>query len=472
LHKLLARQLNRLDLKNDELPENIESWRKLIEVINNAYTEADQERYMLERSMEISSRELMELNEKLENAQHIARLGYWLYNEETRNFSFSKELCKMLGLSISTHALNYKEFMDLFTADHRASFQEGLKKMGSLKGEYEGEVCIKNTQTTDYNWYYIRAYVEQHNLGNAPKVYHGIAIDITKRKQIEEEVALLNQKLIESARLTGMADVAISVLHNVGNILNSANVSLGVLHEHLDHSNLHKFFKLVDMMRGHISSLNNYLTQDSKGKLIPEYVLALEPVLKNELNTFQQEVSNLSKHINHIKDIVSMQQAVSKVSGIKEKVFVPEVIDTALQINGGTSLAENITITKEYEESGFISVDKAKLSQILINLIQNAKDAVRMNSTNSSKKIAVSVKKDPEGKKLNISVADNGIGISPDNMVKIFSFGYTTKKNVHGFGLHGSALAAKEIGGSLKVESKGLGEGAVFTVAVPIDNDK
>ena len=291
------------------------------------------------------------------------------------------------------------------------------------KLEYEGEARIKNAETNEYGWYYIKAHMEQPG-----KVLSGIAINITKRKAIEKEVASLNQQLVESARMAGMADVAISVLHNVGNILNSANVSLGLLQEKIERNHTQKLFKVIDMIGDNISSLATYLTEDPKGKLIPEYLTTLEKVIKEEHHSFANEIENLVKHIQHIKDIVVMQQTVSKVSDMAEKVFVPEIFDTALQINGETSLANDIKLTREYEESCFISVDKSKLLQILVNLIQNAKDAVCMNPANVNKKINLSIKKDATGKDVYISVEDNGVGIDPDHLAKIFSFGFTTKK--------------------------------------------
>jgi signal transduction histidine kinase len=67
-----------------------------------------------------------------------------------------------------------------------------------------------------------------------------------------------------------------------------------------------------------------------------------------------------------------------------------------------------------------------------------------------------------------VQVKDNGIGIAPENLVKIFSHGFTTKKEGHGFGLHTCALAARDMGGSLVAESEGLGRGATFTLELPI----
>jgi signal transduction histidine kinase len=67
-----------------------------------------------------------------------------------------------------------------------------------------------------------------------------------------------------------------------------------------------------------------------------------------------------------------------------------------------------------------------------------------------------------------ISVRDNGIGISAENLTRIFEHGFTTREGGHGFGLHSSALAASEMGGSLRVFSDGTGCGATFTIELPL----
>jgi len=66
-----------------------------------------------------------------------------------------------------------------------------------------------------------------------------------------------------------------------------------------------------------------------------------------------------------------------------------------------------------------------------------------------------------------ISVSDTGAGISADDMAKIFRLGFTTKKNGHGFGLHTSALAAREMKGEILVHSDGPRRGATFTLELP-----
>jgi len=71
------------------------------------------------------------------------------------------------------------------------------------------------------------------------------------------------------------------------------------------------------------------------------------------------------------------------------------------------------------------------------------------------------------GGRVQIYVTDNGVGIAAENLTRVFAFGYTTKKAGHGFGLHSSALAAREMGGSLVAQSDGPGQGATFVLELP-----
>jgi signal transduction histidine kinase len=111
-----------------------------------------------------------------------------------------------------------------------------------------------------------------------------------------------------------------------------------------------------------------------------------------------------------------------------------------------------------------ITVDKHKVLQILVNVVRNAKYACD-ESSNDEKRVTVCVRVDAD--EIAIAVSDTGVGIPPENLNRIFSHGFTTRKEGHGFGLHSCALAAKELGGSLRAESAGPGKGATFTLRLP-----
>jgi len=111
-----------------------------------------------------------------------------------------------------------------------------------------------------------------------------------------------------------------------------------------------------------------------------------------------------------------------------------------------------------------MNVEKHKILQILVNLVRNAQYACD-ESGRADKRLTMRVANG--GGRMKITVMDNGVGIPPENLTRIFNHGFTTRKGGHGFGLHGGALAAKEMGGSLTVHSDGIGHGAVFTLDLP-----
>ena len=124
-----------------------------------------------------------------------------------------------------------------------------------------------------------------------------------------------------------------------------------------------------------------------------------------------------------------------------------------------------IHVIKEFEEIPPIMTEKHMVLQILINLVRNSMQACEA-SVGQEKRLTIRVSQ--ESDRIHIAVADNGSGILPENMARIFAHGFTTKKDGHGFGLHSSMLAAKEMGRSLAVQSDGQGRGATFTLELPM----
>lgn len=465
IHKLLGRQLTKAQLQTEQLPENLEKWQEFITRINKSYQEADQERYLLERSMEISSREMMMLNKKLENAQHIARLGYWQYDGDTQAITWSNEVLYIFNLNLLNSALSYNKFLHLVHPDERETLQNLMKKAFAEKVNYEHEIRVKNPDG-HYRWYRIIAHFQ-----NKKNQLSGVIIDINKDKEAEAKIKELNQRLLVTARRAGMSEIATSILHNIGNVLNSSNISLNLLKDSFTQPYHQKFLKVIGMIKEHLDDLPDYLTNDTKGKLIPEYLIAMAEMIENEYQKNTEELNSIDSDLQHIKGIVAMQQTFSGVSGVAEKIFIPELIETALQMSSNPAKDCAIEMVKQYIASPFIITDKSKLLQILVNLIQNAKDAVWKNSGNKEKQIKFIVEGDGQ-KRINIQVMDNGIGIPAEYLSRIFSFGFTTKKSGHGFGLHSCALSAQDMGGSLKAESKGLGEGAAFILTLPVRNNR
>jgi PAS domain S-box-containing protein len=297
----------------------------------------------------------------------------------------------------------------------------------------------------------------------------GISKDITAFKEAEAKVEELHRQLLQTSRQAGMAEVATSVLHNVGNVLNSVNVSATLLLDKTRKSNVAYLGKAVALLNEHMADLGAYLANDSKGKQLPGYLTRLSEQLAADQQRSIAELESLRENIEHIKEIVAMQQSYARVSGVVETVKVTDLVEDALRMNTGSLLRHEVALAREYTDVPAVSVEKHKVLQILVNLIRNAKYACD-ESGRKDKQIRLKISR--RDQRICIAVIDNGVGIPPENLTRIFNHGFTTRKDGHGFGLHSGALAATELGGTLTAHSDGPGQGAIFTLELPAQPPK
>jgi PAS domain S-box-containing protein len=288
--------------------------------------------------------------------------------------------------------------------------------------------------------------------------------DITKRKRSETELEQAHKQLLDISRQAGMAEVATSVLHNVGNVLNSVNVSSTLVSNQVRKSKVANLSKVVALLNEHAADLGAFLTNDPKGKQLPGYLSQLAEHLVGEQATVLKELHLLHENIEHIKDIVVMQQSYARISGVVETVKITDLIEDALRLNLGALQRHGVEVVREYEDMPSMDVEKHKILQILVNLVRNAKYACD-ESLRTDKQMTLRVTKS-DGQ-VQIAIIDNGIGIPAENLIRIFNHGFTTRKDGHGFGLHSAVLTAMELGGSLKVHSDGPDQGATFTLELP-----
>jgi PAS domain S-box-containing protein len=293
----------------------------------------------------------------------------------------------------------------------------------------------------------------------------GVSKDITALKKAEEQLAEVHRQLLDTSRQAGMAEVATGVLHNVGNVLNSVNVSATLISDHLRQSKIGNVAKLRDLLRANEGNLAAFFTMDPRGRQLPAFLDALSSHLAGEQAELLKELDSLRKNIEHIKDIVAMQQSYAKVSGVTETVPLDDLVEDAVRMNAGALSRHDVHLVRDYQARPLVNTEKHKVLQILVNLIRNAKYACE-ESGRSDKRIEMRITERPGS--VAISVIDNGVGIAPENLTRIFAHGFTTRKHGHGFGLHSGALAAKELGGSLTAASEGLGCGATFTLELPV----
>ncbi len=301
----------------------------------------------------------------------------------------------------------------------------------------------------------------------APALLERVIRHGRERKKAEVEREELHAQLLETSRQLGMADIAINVLHNVGNVLNSINVSVGVISQSLRQTQVREVERVANLLSKHSDHIGSYLQEDPKGKLIPPYLNELGKNLSSRVDHVLLEVGSLVAKVEHVKQIVDAQQEIAKPGGLKEPVRLEELLEQALMISRGELAQHHIEIIQEYASLPQVVLDKHQVLQILVNIIRNAKHAMIAKGSGAHR-LTLRIQLCPEQNGfLQIQVSDTGVGIKSEHLTRIFSQGFTTKKKGHGIGLHSSALAAKNCGGSLHASSDGEGCGATFTLVLP-----
>ena len=288
-----------------------------------------------------------------------------------------------------------------------------------------------------------------------------------ERKRLKAERDQLTAQLIDSSRRVGMADVASSVLHNVGNVLNSVNISADMVGKAVHELSIGNVARTATLLKEHKSNLETYLNQDPKGKLIPEYLDNLGRHLGHEQAKILKELEGLVRNIDHIKQIIAAQQSIARSGGLKEPTVVVDVMEQALDLGLSPNDYEWIAIVRDYQVLPSMQLDKHQVLQILVNLIRNAKQAMQVQSGISHSLILRIGPSSERENAISFQVSDSGIGVAEEDLSRLFYQGFTTKKDGHGFGLHHAALAAQQMGGALTVSSDGQGKGATFTLELP-----
>ncbi|MCZ6597743.1 MAG: ATP-binding protein [Planctomycetota bacterium] len=275
-------------------------------------------------------------------------------------------------------------------------------------------------------------------------------------------------EVVKTARMAGMSEIATGVLHNVGNVLNSVNVSANLLTRKLEQMALTDLRAMTEVLQRNSHQLGKFVTEDEQGKQFLPFLDVLSRGLEEERGAILSELKSLGRGVEHIMDLVRNQQSYAGKAGVIEHASLSEQVDIALSMcqraHGGPL---DIEVVRDFEELPRVRIDKHRLMEILVNLIQNARQSLA-ESGSDPMRLTLRVKRGA-GSNVDIEIEDNGIGIAEENLTRIFGHGFTTREEGHGFGLHISANAATEMKSSLKAFSEGKGEGARFVLSLAVD---
>jgi two-component system NtrC family sensor kinase len=285
-------------------------------------------------------------------------------------------------------------------------------------------------------------------------------------EQRTRELQDVHRQLVDTARQVGRAEIATNVLHNVGNVLNSVHTSAQLARERLAGLKLESMERVSALLTEHQANLAAFLTQDERGRNVLPFLNQLGKYMQGERQEIQTLLNDVSRHTEHIGSIVKLQQRYARTpQQLFEPVHLAELVEDALRINQAALGRHSVTVERNLTDLPPVLTEKHKVLMILVNLISNAKYAM---DTVPEEARRMSVKLEPSAAgRIRIEVRDNGVGIAPEMLTRIFQHGFTTREEGHGFGLHSSALAAQELGGSLSAHSEGPGQGATFTLDLP-----
>lgn len=405
--------------------------------------------------------ELEELSIRFAIATRAAQAGVWEWREHGDESWWNDTMYAIYGCPAETFQPSYANVVAMIHPDDlplaQAAWQAALQHSHQLHVQFriirpDGVIAHLDSLAA---------------LVTDPRTSHrrliGISLDISERVNAEQRERLLQKQLREASHQSGMAEVATGVLHNVGNVLNSLGVASSTAQARLKASQFDRVERVASLLDAHRNTLGDFLASDPRGRRLPEYLSTLGVQLKRETAGLQSEINAISTHVQYLCEIVRAQQSFACGGGADEQVNLRELVETALTLKGQE--LNGAEITRDIADIPDMLLDRYKLLQIMVNFISNACDAM---AANESAEWRLAIRARVVGGQLEISVEDSGVGVPADLLPRIWEFGFTTKTHGHGFGLHNSALAAQQLGGTITADSAGAGQGACFSVKIPI----
>ena len=444
-------------------------------------------------------------------AQMLPEIVYEL-DLHGRFIFFNNQAIEMIGYSREEFESGLS-FIDVFAPEDRSRVVGDIVKL--TRGEMRGEVSKEGPGKTAYTILKKGGGTFPVMAKSAPLVRNGqiagvrgILVDITAQKRAEEvllrsreqlelrvaertaelyranreleqyknhleelveerkaELEATQNRLLDASRRAGMAEVATSVLHNVGNVLNSVNVAANLIRDTVNMSRIDGLERAVELLERHEDDLAYFLTHDDKGQQLTQYLGQLHRIFKSDRNDMLVKAADLCSKVDHINQIIMLQQSYGTVRGVWEPCRLSELLEDAIQINADRLNRQGVTIKRDFPADLVVPIERQKVLEILVNLIGNASQSMEHHHRNNPI-LTVRFRRLLKNA-VRVEVEDNGAGISRKNLTRIFAHGFTTRDDGHGFGLHASAIAAKDLAGTLTAQSDGPGMGATFILEIP-----
>jgi signal transduction histidine kinase len=408
------------------------------------------------------------LASRLIAAARTARIGVYERNADNTEIWWSEVMFEIFGQDPAVFRPSTESWLAVIHPRDRGrvlEFSRSSQHQGKLPGI---RFRIRRSDGTIRHVEATRSLAEPEN--EAPEdpgmSRFGLVIDVTGQVESEEREYLLQRRLRESAHQAGMAEIAAGVLHNVGNVLNSLGVANSTARRIVKGLRLNHLEQAISLLHSNRARLAAFVTEGERGQHVLGYLGALVVHFSSNIQTIQTEMDTIDQLLHHLRHIISTQQATAWIGGPREPVNLQELAEAALLMQA--TAHDDIDIVRIYEASPSVTTNRHKLLQILVNVVSNASDAIGAKPTQRGR---IAIRMACENGDAVVSVEDSGVGMSEDVLSRLWRFGFTTKENGHGFGLHNCANAAREIGATIGAQSDGPGRGSRFTIRLPLADE-
>lgn len=285
------------------------------------------------------------------------------------------------------------------------------------------------------------------------------------RERYREEIRQVNLQIESAGTLAAKAEMTTHMLHNIGNVLNSLSVSSSLMEKMLRTTGTHQLVgRIVELVESKRHELGDFFQNNNQGRKVPGALKDIADVLEDGKEALLHENGNLEVQTGHLREIVQAQQDQPRAKS--ETFDINILVEDAVKMQSHLLRKFNVEVVQTFEPLPPVRGTKSQLLQILVNLIKNAYESIRMKDEPDQRKILLKTYARKDGVVI-VEVGDTGVGISEQHMKRLFTHGFTTKPEGHGFGLHYCRNVMREMGGDIAAYSQGEGMGAVFRLEIP-----
>ena len=335
-----------------------------------------------------------------------------------------------------------------------------------LKGEStdDEDIFIRNAERPD--GFCIRV-SGRPLLAETGEVRRGV---LTFRDVTEQLVA---EEALTQAFAQGRLEIVDTILHNIGNAINSVTIGIETVHRNLmDDSLMRRLSITADAIERHREDWSDYIQNDPQGQKLLPFVVALAKDFSQQRITWLNTIDRVKGRANHIADIVRTQKALSSPSMVRKDINLQDAITSATRILQESLNSRDIKLTVHCENAPQeIRIQESQFHQMLVNLIRNSIEAIDdlASAGGLEETPCIQIHAYSKGDFLYLDMCDNGIGIDIKDAKRLFAAGYTTKKTGSGLGLHSAANFVIGSGGKIRPLSDGIGQGTTMQVMLRLE---